>query len=145
MDLEQVSDYPRCSKSNWFDMSNKLGPKKLSVLCFNAFSIEYKFPGLCSNLSLLQNKYSFIIITETWLNINKDLALEITGYKSFAVHRSTQTKGGGVQIYCLSSIIAVVVDQFTYVHDTLECLTIRATVPSYGRLLLSGLYRPPSD
>ena len=114
MNLEEASNHPRNSKSNWFDMSNKLGPKKLSVLCFNANSIEYKFPGLCSNLSLLQNEYSFIIITETWLNINEDVALEIPDYKSFAVHRSTQTKGGEVKIYCLSIISAAVVDQFTY-------------------------------
>ena len=145
MDLEEASDHPRCSKSIWFEMSNKLGPKKLSVLRFNANSIECKFPGLCSNLSLLQNESSFIIITETWLNNNKDVALEIPGYKSFAVLRSTQSNGGGVKIYCLSSISAVVVNQFTYVHDSLECLTIGATVPGYGRLLLSGLYRPPYD
>ena len=125
-------------------MSNKLGPKKLSVLCFNANSIEFKFPGLCSNLSLLQNKYSFIIITETWLNINKDVALEFPGFNSFAVYRSTQTNGGGVKIYCLNSVSAAV-DQFTYVHDSSECLTIRTMVPGYGRLLLSGLYRPTYD
>ena len=126
-------------------MSNEIGPEKLSVTCFNANSIEYKFPGLCSDLSLLRNKYYFIILTATWLNINKDVALDIPGYKSFAVHRSTQTKGGRVKIFFLSSRSAVLIDQFTYVHDSLECLTIRATVPGFGRLLLSGLYRPPDD
>ena len=79
MDDDETNNHQRCSKINWKDMNDKLGTNKLSVLCFNVCSIQFKFPEFCSSLLLLKNQYSFIVITETWLNVNKDFALEITG------------------------------------------------------------------
>ena len=90
---------------------------------------------------MLKNKITFLVITETWLNIEKDYALELGGYKSVSIYRNRL--GGGIKIYFLDYINVSVIDILP-LSETCETLFLKAIVPGFGKLTLGGIYRPPN-
>ena len=117
----------------------------LSVLCVNARSLRNKFSEFVSHLSVSRAKFSFLIVTETWLKSNNDFAYEIDGYNSSAVYRADNVgSGGGIKIYYLNSINVEVVNNFSGCFETYESLLISTTVPKLGKLFLCGIYRMPN-
>ena len=60
-------------------------------------SVTNKFAELKSHLKLVKYNPSFILVTETWLNDDKDFAYELEGYASISLHR--KGLGGGLKLY----------------------------------------------
>ena len=107
-------------------------------------SLFNKYPELSSHLSIIKRKFSFIILTETWLTDCKDVGFEFSGYKSFAVYRN-QRIGGGIKIYYLDHITADMVSELSGCFPLHESLIIKAFIPGFGKLNVCGLYRIPSS
>ena len=53
----------------------------------NARSITFGFADLVTALNLVRKRLTFIIITESCLTEESNLALEINGYKSHTINR----------------------------------------------------------
>ena len=73
---------PQCSNKLWSELDKNLKDNNLPVLTVNACSITGKFADLITNLKLIRKRFTFIIITESWLTEESYFVLEINGYKS---------------------------------------------------------------
>ena len=98
---DQVDNYiPQCSNVLWSELDKNLKDNNLSVLTVNARSITGKFADLITNLNLIRKRFTFIIITESWLTEESNFVLEINGYKSHTLNRVGRT-GEGIKIFYL--------------------------------------------
>ena len=138
-----MSDKLNCFYSSWEELSRNFTSNDLSFLCLNARSIINKFTELKLYLSSLSVNFSFIIITETWLKSNTDVALEIDGYQSKLLYRVGV--GGGIKVYYLNSINVTVLDNFTLCNSIYESLMIKANIPGFGEIILCCFYRIPNN
>ena len=135
---------PNCSYATWDNLSRKSNNENLSFLCVNLRSIGSKFAEFTSYLAKLKWKFKFIAVTESWLTPDKDVALEIEGYKSKSIYRSGNRRGGGIKLYFLESINVNVIENLTFVEDNCEMLTIEASISRFGKILVSCVYYPSS-
>ena len=139
-DMDQF--HPDCSYLEWNNVSGKIHQNSLSCLSVNARSYIGKYGELVSYLSALSEKFSFVTITETWLNEANDKSLEIDGYKSLSVYR-TDRMGGGIKFYYLDFIDIKVIEEFTGMNQSSESLVVRARIPGIGNAVIGSFYRPP--
>ena len=102
---------PNCSTTGWETITN-FGEKKLSVLNINIRCITNKFSEFKAYLNSLKKKFTFIVITETWLKEPLDFAFEIEGYKSVSMYRDGRQRGG-IKIYLLKRIVATVMSELS--------------------------------
>ena len=72
---------PQCSIVLWSELDKNIKYNKLSVLTVNARSITGKIEEFIAILNLITNRFTFIIITESWLTEEYNFVLEINGYK----------------------------------------------------------------
>ena len=77
---------------------------------------------------------------ETWLNDSNN----INNYNSFHVVRERgHGRGGGVSIFCKSSIHAESIDCVSLCSDTIEACALKVSINN--ETLVVGIYRPHSD
>ena len=134
---------PICLNTTWGNLENKLSGGKLSLLGLNMRSLAGKFSELVGHLNIVKNKFSFIVLTETWLNEGTDVAYDLDGYRSFSLYRDTRT-GGGIKIYVDCSINAYVVEDLTSSDGACESLFIKCRASGVGDIFVGGVYRPPN-
>ena len=92
---------------------------------------------------MLKEKFTFITITETHLNPERDELLEIPGYKSENFYRSAG-QGGGIKFYYLDHIS--VIRSNDLITDSCENIIIKASIPGYNRtIVICNIYRPPQN
>ena len=128
---------------DWDGVSEKFFSGGLSVLHINMRSLANKYAELTSHLSIIRGKFTFVILTEVWLNESRDVGFELSGYKSFSVYRNSQI-GGGIKIYYLDNITANIVEECSGCFRTHESLLLSAYIPSFGKLSVCGVYRIPN-
>ena len=133
-----------CQRANWTEISKYVSHSSLSLLCLNARSISNKFSEFVAHLNELKGKFTFILITETWLNSSKDKAFELHGYKSISLHREN-SRGGGIKIYYRSDLNVQPLENLTAVSGICEYLFVLAKIPGFGNLTIGGIYRPPNS
>ena len=141
------SDYsyvPSCSISNWSTLSNSLGENKFSVMSMNIRSITGKFSEFVSHLNLVGNRFTFIVVTETWLSESTDFGFDIEGYRCISVYRENR-RGGGIKIYYLDTIKASIMNSISGCTGPCERLFLQTNVPGIGSLVLGAVYRPPDQ
>ena len=135
---------PNCSYVSWSDLSASLVPNNLSFLSLNARSISNKFPELLGFLGYIRtHKFTFILITESWLTPGNDINFEIPGYKSVSMYRSVHS-GGGIKLYYSDVVQISVVGEFTGEFESCESLLIKAHIAGVGALFVGCVYRPPN-
>ena len=93
---------PNCSTTRWETITT-YDEKKLSVLNIDIRSITNKFSEFKAHLNSIEKKFTFIVISETWLKEPSDFAFEIEGYKSVSLYKDGR-QGGGMKIYYLERI-----------------------------------------
>ena len=71
MTFVEIFNY-ECTSVSWNRYSKHLQVNQLPILCVNARSIVYKFPEFLLYLSIVKSKFTFILITETWLKSFSD-------------------------------------------------------------------------
>ena len=96
---DQADNYvPKCSNVLWSELEKNLKDNNLSVLTVNTHSTTGKFADLITNLNLIRNRFTYIIITESWLTEEFNFVLELNGYKSHTLNRVGRT-GGHIKIF----------------------------------------------
>ena len=141
---DQVENYvPKCSNVLWSELDKSLKDNILSVLTVNAGSITGKFLDLITNLILIRKRFTFIIITESWLTEESNFVLEINGYKSHTLNRVGWT-GGGTKIFYLENILTEVISQFYAKQVLHESTLLKAAIPGPDNMFVAGICRPPN-
>ena len=82
-----IANVSNCKYVTWSSFTSEFKSDFLSVLCLNSRSILNKFGELKCYLESLTEKFSFIIITESWLRKNTDFCLDLPDYGSVSVYR----------------------------------------------------------
>ena len=133
---------PDCKFVTWLDLAKNI--KKLGLSCFsiNIRSISGKFGELVAHLNAIGKKFTFILITETWLRDDTDVGFNIKGYKSVSLNRNNRN-GGGLKLFFDDSISVTILENLTGNNGSCERLFVRSYVPGIGNIVLGGIYRPP--
>ena len=104
-----------CSETNFvrFEEQFPLQQRKnqLSCLCVNIRSIRKNFNSLKSFLLFVRFRFSFIIITEIWLDTVIDCGFDSPNYNS--VNQFRNSNGGGIKIYYHETLGVKVLPQYT--------------------------------
>ena len=78
-DTEVLNCTSICDYYQWCELAPVIYTSKLSVISINIRSLASKFAELCAQLTRTKNKFTFVVIVETWLTKEKDRALELQG------------------------------------------------------------------
>ena len=132
-----------CRTCSWDDFRHKLVRNKLSVLCLNMRSVRNKFAELEAHLALLKQRFSFILVTETWLSPDRDFVYELDGYKSLSSYRDG--RGGGMKLFYLKHLDVTLADDLNVNSSSSETMFIRLNLPRMGKITIGCFYRPPSS
>ena len=79
---DNLDDINPSQSITWNQLKSRYNSIQLSFLTINARSLKNKFNEFLCKISLLKEKFSFIVITETHLNKDSDFNYEIPTYKS---------------------------------------------------------------
>ena len=137
-------NFPSCSTSNWSALSNSLEENKFFVLSMNIRRMTGKFSEFISHLNLVGKRFTFIVITETWLSESTDIGFDNEGYRCVSVYRGDR-RGGGIKIYYLDAIKASIMNTISGCTGPCERLFLQTNVPGIGSLALGAVYRPPDQ
>ena len=83
---------------NWNSVSDVFYRNGMSFIHVNMRSLVNMFAEFMSYLSTSKQKFTFIILTETWVSSDRDVGYAIPGYKSFNVYRENRV-GGGMKVF----------------------------------------------
>ena len=119
---------------NYFD--------NLSLININVRSLGRKFANLISLLHNLKVRFTFIVLTETWLIESIDVAYDLPNYKCMSLYRSKH--GGGIKIYYADWLTADINSELTGIKVTHEALFINVKVPNLFGFVLGAIYRLPN-
>lgn len=126
-----------------FNSSMKM--EGFSVIHFNSRSLYSNFSKIKDYLQQLQQKFSIIAISETWLSDEKNLQDGLEGYEMFWQNRSNK-RGGGVALFVMTAFKCKVIGDMTIVIDNvMECITIEIEVERSKNILISCIYRTPGS
>ena len=138
------SPEPNCSIATWDILPKNVSSKSFSVLCINMRSMCNKFEefeGLIKDSNL---KFTFIVITESWLKKDIDILYELDGYRSKSIYRDMK-RGGGIKLYYRDHLNVKLIIEYTHVKDYCKMLTIECLVSGLGKIFISCVYRPPNN
>ena len=116
--------------------------ENVSTLLINVQSLRGKFLELVNFLTTITIQFTFIILTEVWLNESLYKKLNINGYKRASYLRNEN--GGGIIIYYRNFITANINSIFTGIFESHESLFLDCSIPGCGNLCVWSIYRPPS-
>ena len=108
-----------------------------------ARSITGKFTDLITNSNLIRKRFTFTIITESWLTEESNFVLKLNEYKSHTLNRVSRTRGGIITFY-LELLITEVTSQFSAVEVLHESNLLKAAISGLGEMFVAGIYRPPN-
>lgn len=120
---------------------NSSNREPLSCLNINIHSLRGNFNSLLLFLHSIKLSFTFIVITETWLDEVVDVGLHVDGYKVCDTYRNAD--GGGIKLFYREHLCVEVNDIFSGVFLSHECLTVCARLPLIGDLHIGCIYRPP--
>ena len=134
-----------CLQTDWSTFGKEIAnpDNNVSLLTINLRSIKYKFLELLCRLASLAFKFTFIIITETWLTAASDVGYSLPGYCCYSVTREGN-RGGGVKVYYRDFLDAQIDNFMTGVYDSYEGAFFTVNTRKLGSLVVGGIYRPPS-
>ena len=117
--------------------------KNFSFLQFNARSIKKNFDSICSTLCTIDENFTAICVSETWLNTINENLFNIPGYKFESCARPKKL-GGGVGIFINSVFEFNRISDFSFIDDNIECLFVEIIIQSGQNIIIGCIYRPPS-
>ena len=114
--------------------------ESFSVLGCNIRSCRRNFSSFLAFLSLLMFRFTIFVLCETWLTAEVDLGFNIRGYNQLNVYRNIF--GGGIKVFYDSSLHVNILQNFTFVNETLEVLTLQIAGNGF-KYILCSVYRLP--
>ena len=148
-DLDSDTNFFSQQNSEYYikDQFNELLSQKLSqcpclsFLHLNIRSLSRNLCGLTSLLSNLDNHFSVVGITETWLQSSSH-SVDIAGYSFIHKHR-TEKSGGGVGMYIKSEIeYKLRNDLIPSDQQSFESLFVEICRPKEKNIIVGTIYRP---
>ena len=118
--------------------------KGLSIIHFNARSLNANFQTLDRYLTQLKISFDVIAITETWFCENTvPSVFNIKDYDLYYVSRNG-SKGGGVALYVKSTLKSKKIENKSFcVEENFECVTVELSLESSKNVIVSCIYRKP--
>ena len=113
----------------------------LNILLLNVRSIRKNFTLFLAHLSHMFLKFSFILLTETWLDHDFSDTFNLPGFYKLDLCRNTY--GGGLRLYIREGIKASILSDFTLKNDFIEVLTVECSLNSIKYIIML-LYHSPT-
>ena len=133
---------PNCTSLSFSRFGKTFKKPNLSFMTVNMRCLGNKFDELIMYLSRLKQKFTCILITETWLTAQTDSSFEIPEYKSYSFYRENQV-GGGLKLYVLDHLNASKIELESVGCESL-LLNINIPGPGINQVKICGIYRPPN-
>ena len=143
-DKMQEIDSPYFSVENLKTLSDQLNGDKFSILHLNIRSLNKNIDSLRDFLASLKDKFSVIVLTESWCDetANKNSLFDLENYNS--VHKTRKNKkGGGICIYINKSIHFKVINDVDLFNDEIEPASVEIVNNNLKNFVITGIYRPP--
>ena len=124
-----------------------IGLLGLSIIHFNARSLNANFVKMYDYLNGLSLNFDIIAISETWIQSDYITKFQINGYELFSVRRKTNG-GGGVVLYVKQDIqCQLLTEKSVSIEGILECVTVAIQVnkPISKTCVISCIYRTPGS
>ena len=120
--------------------------KGLSIVQFNARSLNANFSNIDAYISSLSFKFDIITISETWFSEHTNINIfNIEGYNMLYVSRNGG-KGGGVAIYINSEFrYNKLESKCVCIDDCFECITVELLFNGSKNVIIACLYRKPGS
>ena len=126
-----------------FNVLSKKENTGLSIIHFNARSLNANFDHIKDFLCTLNIPFDVITISETWIEVEKTTDYEMLQYQAFHKVRSHK-KGGGVAIYVNNRFDCTIVESKSMcIENNFECLTVELNMPKMKNVIISCVYRTP--
>ena len=124
------------------ELTGRLASDHFSFLHVNCRSLKNKLHDLV--ILLHWSRSRILAVTETWLDDNSSLSVEIPGFVFVSRHR-VMKKGGGVGFFIDSDLKYSVLDVSSWSVDitSFEILLISAECRGIGSFTVGVIYRPP--
>ena len=125
--------------------STKQYDSSFSLLHLHSRSLLGNFDKFQSLIANLNNTFSLIGVTETWLNDQTSDTVNIPGYYFISNHRKHKT-GGGVGIYLRNVFQYKLLHDCTISsHEVIESLFVEICNPFGKNTIVGTVYRPPNQ
>ncbi len=116
-----------------------------SLIHLNCRSLYSNFSKIHDYLNILQNKFTVIALSETWLTDEKGVEFHFEGYELFYVNRINK-RGGGVALCVSSDLKCKTIECMTTVIEyVMECLTVEIEMKKQRNIVVTCIYRSPGS
>ena len=126
---------------------HKTDESRLSLFHLNIKSISKHYDELELYLKSLEFKFSFIGLTETWLDVDKEEFYDLNGYTSVNRYRKDK-KGGGVSLHVLQGITFTLRNDLDYFDSEMETVFIeldKSVFNTDSNIVIGVIYRMPNS
>ena len=114
----------------------------LNILMFNVHTLRKKISLFLAYFSYVFIYFSFILLTETWLDPDFNDTFNLPGFYKFDLCHNNY--GGGVRLFIRDGIQASILSDFTFINYFTKILTLECS--SIGvKYVISLVYHPPSS
>ena len=126
-----------------FNMSTINNTNGLSIIYFNARSLNVNFHSIIHTLQTLNITFDIIAISETWTESNVTTEYDLPHYQVFHKARYYK-KGGGVALYVNDRIECTLIkSKSVVVENMFECVTVEINIRKMKNLIVNCMYRTP--
>ncbi|KAK2183282.1 hypothetical protein NP493_317g00007 [Ridgeia piscesae] len=126
-----------------FNVSTKNNSNGLSIIHFNARSLNANFHSIIHTLQTLNITFDIIAISETWTESNVTTEYDLPHYQVFHKARHYK-KGGGVALYVNDRIDCTLIESKSVVVENMfKCVTVELNMRKMKNLIVSCMYRTP--
>ena len=141
LDFEDMSKYFSIEQYNNTFPSNV--NNIFSIMHMNTRSILKKIDKINIFFASLKKNPDIFSVTETWLSDSNKHTATINGYKAYHLTRANCHDHGGVSCYINDALGTELVEEYSYINELIELLTIKVKVCE-EYYLISTVYRPSS-
>ena len=113
---------PKCNYIDVDELYPYVRGLSLSILLLNICSLKCNFIVFLSKFYNYINMITFIVLTETWITLDRDKAFNIPGFYSLNLYRDQY--GGGLRLYVKNCFKGKILSEFTVLDDFYEILTV---------------------
>ena len=116
----------------------------ISLLHVNIRSLPKNVDQLEVFLQSINQQFSVIALSETWLKTVPHSYYSLPGYELIVNNRTGNKAGGGVALYVSRDLDVIPREDLNLSDDSLESLFIEITVPKSKNIIAGVMYKAPS-